>query len=463
MVVDSEKKVLRMRTRNRSMLEGPLFGNILVYTIPVILTNVLQLLFNAADLVIVGQYCGSLPVAAVGATTHLTHLLVNFFVGLSVGAGVAVAHGIGSRQVEEIHRTVHTALPMALISGAVLTVVGVTCSETFLKMMDTPEAVLPLAALYMKICFGGVTFTTVYNFCAAILRAAGDTKSPLIFLIFAGILNVLMNLFFVIVLDMNVAGVALATTLSQGVSAVLVTVALMRRKDACRLLLKQMRIYPEPLKKILRIGLPAGTQNAMFSISNVLVQSSVNSFGDVFVSGNAASSNIEGFMYAVLNSFQQAAVNFIGQNAGAHRYDRVRKIFWICLGSVMVTGMAVSGLICGFGEQLLSLYITDSAEAVAHGLFRLHSVASLYFLFGMMDVAAGALRGLGSSTVPMVICMLGACVFRVLWVVTVFPLWHTPRGLFTCYPISWIITLAAQLTAYFIIYRRHTKNMTVGG
>ena len=462
-MTDSEKKVLQMRTRNRSMLEGPLFGNILIYTVPVILTNVLQLLFNAADLVIVGQYCGSLPVAAVGATTYITHLLVNFFVGLSVGAGVAVAHGIGSQQTEEIQRTVHTTLPMALISGAVLTVVGVTCSETFLRMMGTPEAVLPLAVVYMKICFGGVTFTMVYNFCAAILRAAGDTKSPLIFLIFAGILNVLMNLFFVIGLDMNVAGVALATTLSQGISAALVVIALIRRKDACRLELKAMRLYAEPIKKIIRIGLPAGAQNALFSVSNVLVQSSVNSFGDIFVSGNAASSNIEGFMYAVLNSFQQAAVNFIGQNAGAHRYDRVRKIFWICLGSVAVTGLAVSGLICGFGRQLLSLYITDSPEAISHGLFRLYAVASLYFLFGMMDVTAGALRGLGSSTVPMVICMLGACAFRVLWIVAVFPLWHTPRGLFTCYPISWVITLAAQLTAYFIIYRRHTKNITVGG
>lgn len=452
-----------MKVQNRSMLEGPLFGNILVYTIPIILTNVLQLLFNAADLVIVGQYCGSLPVAAVGATTHLTHLLVNFFVGLSVGAGVTVAHGIGSRQAEEVHRTVHTTLPMALLSGALLTVVGVTCSEAFLKMMGTPEAVLPLAAVYMKICFGGVTFTMVYNFCAAILRAAGDTRSPLFFLIFAGILNVLMNLFFVIVLDMNVAGVALATTLSQGVSAALVVIALMRRRDECRLELKAMRFYAEPIRKILRIGLPAGTQSALFSVSNVLVQSSVNSFGDVFVSGNAAASNIEGFMYAVLNSFQQAAVNFIGQNAGARRYDRVRKIFWICLGSVMVTGLAVSSLICGFGQQLLSLYITDSAEAVAHGLFRLHAVASLYFLFGMMDVVAGALRGLGASTVPMVICMLGACGFRVLWIVTVFPLWRTPRGLFTCYPISWIITLAAQLAAYFIIYRKRTKNLTTGG
>ena len=348
-----------MRVRNRSMLDGPLFINIVLYTIPIILTSVLQLLFNAADLVIVGQYCGSLSVAAVGATTYITNLMVNFFVGFSVGAGVTVAHGIGGRQTEEVHRTVHATLPMALVSGAILTVLGISCSETFLRWMDTPESVLSLSATYMRICFGGVTFTMVYNFCAAILRAAGDTKSPLVFLTFAGILNVIMNLFFVRVLDMNVAGVALATTLSQGISAFLVMLALMRRTDDCRLELKKLRFYGAQIKKIVRIGLPAGTQSALFSISNVLVQSSVNSFGDVFVSGNAAAANIEGFLFASLNSFHQTAVNFVGQNAGAGQFDRVKKTLWICLGSVMVTGIAMSAFVCGFGTALRTEYIRE--------------------------------------------------------------------------------------------------------
>lgn len=445
-----------MKNRNRSMLEGPLLGSIILYTVPIILTSVLQLLFNAADLVVVGQYCGSLSVAAVGATTYITNLLVNFFVGLSVGAGVTVAHGIGGHQAEEVHRTVHTTLPMALVSGVILTVVGVSCSETFLRMMDTPASVLPLSATYMKICFGGVTFTMVYNFCAAILRAAGDTRSPLIFLTFAGVLNVLMNLFFVRVLNMNVAGVALATTISQGVSAILVVMALMRRTDDCRLELKKMRFYGAQIKKIIRIGLPAGTQSALFSISNVLVQSSVNSFGEVFVSGNAAATNIEGFLFASLNSFHQTAVNFVGQNAGAGQYDRVRKTVWICLGSVMVTGMALSAAVCGFGEQLLRIYITDSPEAIGYGMLRFYGVASLYFLCGMMDVSTGALRGMGASVVPMVICLLGACGFRILWVATVFQAYPTPQGLFACYPISWTITLLCQMAAFFIVYRRHT-------
>lgn len=439
------------------MLEGPLFGSIILYTIPIILTSVLQLLFNAADLVIVGQYCGSLSVAAVGATTYITNLMVNFFVGLSVGAGVSVAHGIGGHQEDEVHRTVHTTLPMALVSGAILTVVGVTCSETFLRLMDTPASILPLSAVYMKICFGGVTFTMVYNFCAAILRAAGDTRSPLIFLSFAGVLNVLMNLFFVRVLNMNVAGVALATTLSQGISAALVVIALMRRTDICRLELRKMRFYGSQIQKILRIGLPAGTQSALFSISNVLIQSSVNSFGDIFVSGNAAAANIEGFLYASLNSFHQTAVNFVGQNAGAHQYDRVKKTLWICLGSVAVTGMALSAFVCGFGPQLLSIYITDSPEAVTYGLLRLHAVASLYFLCGTMDVSTGALRGMGASVVPMVICLLGACGFRVLWVATVFPLNRTPQCLFLSYPISWTVTFVSLMIAFTVVYRRHTS------
>ena len=451
-----------MRSRNRSMLEGPLFVNIILYTIPIILTSVLQLLFNAADLVVVGRFCGSMSVAAVGATTHLTHLLVNFFVGISVGAGVAVAHGIGSRDGEEVRRTVHTALPMALVCGAVLTLVGVTCSETFLRMMDTPASVLPLSTVYMKICFAGVTFTVVYNFCAAILRAAGDTRSPLIFLTFSGVINVLMNLFFVCILHMNVAGVALATTLSQGISAVLVVIALMRRQDECRLELKKMRFYAEQIRKIIRIGLPAGTQSALFSVSNVLVQSSVNSFGDVFVSGTAAAANVEGFMYAGVNAYHQSAVNFVGQNAGAGQYDRVKKTLRICLGSVMVTGIAMSTGICVFGRQLLSLYIPDSPEAVAWGLFRFYNVGSLYFLFGMMDVLTGAIRGMGSSLVPMVICLLGACGLRILWILAVFPLWRTPGGLYMCYPISWIVTLMALLAAYGIVYRKHAKNLVKG-
>lgn len=453
------KGALAMKGLNRNMLSGPLFVNILLYTIPIICTSILQLLFNAADLVIVGRFCGSISVAAVGATGSITNLLVNFFIGLSVGAGVTVAHGLGSREDTVVHNTVHTALPTALICGLVLTVVGVALSETFLKMMGTPDTVLPLSAVYMKIYFAGITFTMVYNFCAAILRAAGDTRSPLIYLSFAGIINVVLNVIFVTALHMNVAGVALATTISQGISALLVMRALMKRTDACHLDLKKMRFHPAQLSKMLRIGLPAGTQSALFSISNVMIQSSINSFGDVLMSGNAAAANIEGFLYASMNAFHQTAVNFIGQNSGARLYDRVRKTLWICLGSVSVTGIVLSGLICALGPTLLSIYITDSPEAIAYGMLRLSVVGIPYFLCGLMDVSTGALRGLGASFVPMLISVLGVCGIRIGWICTIFqfPRFHTPQSLYISYPISWVITFLCQFIAFLLVFRKTKK------
>lgn len=443
------------------MLTGPLFGSIVLYTIPIILTSVLQLLFNAADLVIVGRFCGSVSVAAVGATTSITNLMVNFFVGLSVGAGVTVAHGLGSQRDSVVHNTVHTALPLALLSGALLTIMGVCFSETFLSMMGTPVNVLALSAVYMKIYFGGITFTMVYNFCAAILRAAGDTKSPLIFLGFAGVINVALNVVFVTVLHMNVAGVALATTISQGISAVLVVIALMRRKDACQLELKKMRFHKIQLSKILRIGMPAGIQSALFSISNVLIQSSVNSFGDIFMSGNAAAGNIEGFVYASINAFHQTAVNFIGQNAGARQYKRVHKTLVYCLICACITGLVLGGLAYGFGPQLLTLYITDSPEAISHGMLRLGIVGLTYLLCGLMDVSTGALRGLGESFTPMLISVLGVCGIRIGWIFTIFqiPAFHTPQCLFLSYPVSWTVTFLFQLAAFLKIFRKYrTEN-----
>lgn len=445
--------------QNSNMLSGPLFGSIILYTIPIILTSLLQLLFNAADLVVVGRFCGSISVAAVGATGAITNLIVNLFMGLSIGAGVTVAHGLGSREEEVVHRAVHTALPAALVSGVILTAVGVSFSETFLHWMGTPESVLPLSALYMRIYFAGMTFTMVYNFCASILRAVGDTKSPLIFLSAAGVVNVVLNVIFVTVFHMNVAGVALATTISQALSAIAVVIVLMRRTDACRLYLRKMRFYGPQLLKMIRIGLPAGIQGSLFSISNVLIQSSVNSFGDVFMSGNAAASNIEGFIYVCLNAFHQSAVNFIGQNTGARQYDRVKKVLWICLGCVTVVGLVAGLAVYGFGHQLLSIYITDSEEAIRYGLLRMGYMCIPYFLLGLMDVSTGALRGMGASFEPMIISILGVCGIRIGWIYTIFQMegFHTPQCLYLSYPVSWLITFLAQLGAFFILYRKHTR------
>ena len=439
------------------MIDGPLFSGIVMYTIPIILTSVLQLLFNAADLVIVGRFCGSVSVAAVGATGAITNLIVNLFIGLSVGTGVTVAHALGSREDEAVHRAVHTAMPTALIGGLLLTFVGVLLSEPLLRLMETPETVLPLSTIYMQIYFGGMVFNMVYNFCASILRAAGDTKSPLIYLTLAGVVNVVLNVIFVTVLHMNVAGVALATTISQALSAVLVVIALMRRTDACHLDLKKMRIYAPQFMKMVSIGIPAGIQGSLFSISNVLIQSSVNSFGDIFMSGNAAAGNIEGFAYVSINAFSQTAVNYVGQNVGARQYKRVGRIVGICLACVVVVGLTVGIIGYSLGEQLLSIYITDSPEAIAYGMIRLSYICLPYFLCGLMDVSTGALRGMGASIAPMVISVLGVCGLRVAWIYTVFqiPQFHTPQCLYLSYIVSWSATFLIQIIAFIRIYRRH--------
>ena len=441
----------RIKKYQSNMLEGPLLGGVIAYTIPVMLSGILQLLFNAADLIIVGKFCGSVSVGAVGATGSLRALIVNLFVGLSVGAGVAVAHGIGSRDEQQVREAVHTAVPLALIGGAILTVAGVTLSEPLLILMGTPENTLPLSVVYMEIYFLGITFTVVYNFCAAILRAAGDTRSPLIFLTLSGVINVVLNVFFVTVFHMNVAGVALATIISQGIAATLSTVALMRRKDACQLQLRRMRIHKRVLKKIVRIGLPAGIQSSLFAISNVMIQSSVNSFGDIFVSGNAAAGNLEGFLYVALNSFHQTTVNYVGQNVGARQYRRANNTVWLCQGCVIVTGIAIGMFLNVFGETLLGFYISDSAEAIACGLTRFRYVAIPYFIFGLLEVSTGALRGYGRSLGPMLVSVLGICGIRLLWVFAVFPIpaFHSPKWLYLSYPISWIITLTVQMILFF--------------
>ena len=447
------------RKREVDMLGGSLFKNIIKYTIPIILTGILQLLFNAADLVVVGQFCGKLSVAAVGNTGSITNLIVNLFIGFSVGTGVTVAQGLGANDTKAVHCAVHTALPLAIVGSIAVTIIGICFSDTFLRLMNTPETVLPLSSLYMRIYFAGSIFMLVYNFSAAILRAAGDTKSPLIFLIIAGIVNVVLNVIFVTAFDMNVAGVALATTISQGVSALLTVRALIKRNDACKLYISKMRFYKEQLFKIVRIGLPAGIQGSLFSISNVIIQSSVNSFGDVLMSGNAAASNIEGFIFVTLNAFHQTTLNFTGQNVGAGQYKRAKKILCLCLICVLVVGLLLGFAAYIAGPQLLSIYITDSPEAIAWGVVRLGCLCLPYCLCGMMDVTTGALRGMGASIVPMIISILGVCGIRIGWIYTVFQIsaYHTPQSLYYSYGISWGITFLAQIAAFCIVYKIRTK------
>lgn len=448
-----------IKNNGRNMLQGPLALNIILYTAPIILTSYLQLLFNAADLVVVGRYCGSVSVAAVGVTGAITNLIVNLFMGLSVGAGVSVAHAIGSHERETVHRTIHTSLLLSLIGGVILSVIGVSFSPLFLRWMDTPENVLPLSSIYMRVYFAGMTFTLVYNFCTSILRAAGDTQSPLIILLVAGIINVVLNVVFVVKFHMNVAGVALATVISQALSAVAVVLVLMRRRDDCRFHPAQMRIYPVQLKKIIRIGVPAGIQGSMFSISNVIIQSSMNSFGQAMVSGNAAVSNIEGFTYCTVNSFHQAAVNYVGQNVGAQQFGRVKKIFNLSVMYAGFAGFVVGGAAFLFRQPLLGIYITDSQEALEIGMVRMLYTTLPYFIFGWMDTMAGCIRGMGASAISMLISVIGICGIRLVWIWTVFqvPQYHTPICLYLSYPISWVVTLVAELVAFYLIFEKAEK------
>ena len=446
-----------MKRSNEDMLNGPLLGGIIRYTLPIVLSGILQLLFNAADLMVVGQFCGSVSVGAVSSTGALSNLVVNLFMGISVGAGVCVAHGLGGKREEEVRRTVHTAIPVSILSGLILTVLGIAMCTPMLRLMSTPAEVLPLSALYMKIYFLGITANILYNFCASILRAAGDTKGPLLYLTAAGVINVLLNLLFVIVFDLNVAGVALATTLSQTVSAVLVVRALIRRTDACQLRWREMKIYRPQLVKMIEIGLPAGVQGSMFSISNVIIQSAVNSFGSAFiVAGNGAASNIEGFVYISMNALNQTAVNYIGQNLGARQFDRVKKIFRVCLLSVTVVGLVMGPAAYFAAPWLLRFYIPDSPEAIAYGVLRMGLIALPYFVCGLMDVTTGALRGLGSSFVPMVVTVMGVCVLRVVWVFTIFqvPRFHTPQCLYLSYLVSWTLTFGVEFVLFYRVLRK---------
>lgn len=435
------------------MCNGPLLKKILIFSIPLMLSGILQLLFNAADMVVAGRFAGSNALGAIGATSALINLIINVFMGLSVGANVTIAHFYGARRMEDVSETVHTTVALALICGGFLMFFGFFVSGPMLVLMGTPGEILPYSTLYMRIYFVGIPAMMLYNFGAAILRAVGDTRRPLIYLMIAGVINVLLNLFMVIVLGMGVAGVGLATIISQFFSAAMVMRALVKSDGSIALSFKKIRLYKNKVMRIARIGLPAGFQGAVFAISNVLIQSSVNSFGAVAVAGNTASMSLEGFVFNSMNSYHQTAISFTGQNMGANRHDRVRKTLWLCLACVTVIGLSMGGLSVIFGDKLLSLYSSDEA-AIAYGLSRLRLIMLSYFLCGIMDVAAGSIRGMGYSIMPMIISLLGACAFRIVWIYTIFAAIHTPECLYISYPISWLLTFLAQMTCYFIVTRK---------
>lgn len=438
------------------MCSGSLLPKILLYSLPLMLSGILQLLFNAADVVVVGRFAGSDALAAVGSTSSLINLLVNVFMGLSVGTNVMVARFYGAGQKKELEEMVHTAILTSLVSGVILIFVGIILSRPALLMMDTPEDVIDQAVLYIRIYFVGMPAMMLYNFGSAVLRAVGDTRRPLYFLLVAGVINVALNLFFVISLSMGVAGVALATIISQIISAILVLVCLMRTDSDYRVNLRKLRIVKDKMLKMIQIGLPAGMQGALFSISNVLIQSSVNSFGSIAMAGNTAAQNLEGFVYTSMNSLHQTCISFTGQNYGARQYKRMGKILLICQGCVIVVGLLMGNGVYLAGGTLLKLYSPDP-EVIKYGILRLSYICTTYALCGMMDVMVGAIRGMGYSIMPMLVSLTGACLLRVVWIMTIFKTHHSLEMLYISYPISWGLTFAVHLLCFLVVYRKMQK------
>lgn len=435
------------------MCSGPLLKKLLIFAVPLMLSGILQLLFNAADIVVVGKFAGSHALAAVGSTGALINLFVNVFIGFSIGTNVLVAQYFGARDEKNIQDTVHTSMAIGIIGGFFLIAAGVVFAPIMLEWMATPEEVLGQAALYTRIYFIGMPAMLVYNFGAAVLRAIGDTKRPLYYLLGAGVINVILNLFLVIVCRLGVAGVAIATVVSQVVSAALIVRCLMKSDGMYHLDLKKIRIHKEKMVRIVQIGLPAGLQGAIFSISNILIQSSINSFGAIAMAGNTAAGNIEGFVYTSMNAIYQTALSFVSQNVGAGQQKRIPKIALSCMGIVFVVGAVFGNAAYRLGTELLSIYSSDP-EVIAYGVDRLKVVCQIYFLCGMMDVAVGILRGMGYSIMPMLVSLAGACGLRVIWIFTVFVWKHSLFVLYLSYPITWTITLCIHTLCFIIVWKR---------
>ena len=437
------------------MCSGKLLPKILTFALPLMCSSVLQLLFNAADIVVVGKFAGDNSLAAVGSNAALINLMVNLFVGLSVGANILAARYTGAGNRESLRQTVHTSMLLAFLSGILLAVVGVTTARPLLHLMQVPDSILPLAALYLRIYFLGMPAAMLYNFGAALLRSVGDTRRPLYYLIAAGVLNVALNLLLVIVFRLDVAGVAIATVVSQCLSAFLVVRCLMHEEGDIRLELHELRITLPRLRQILEIGVPSGIQGVAFSLSNVIIQASINGFGETVISGNTDASNIEGFIYVACNAFCQANMAFTSQNYGAGKLERLKPIALCsaaCSASVGIVGGMLGYL---FGPQLLHIY-SNSDVVVAAGMVRITIMFLPYVLCSLMDVIVGSIRGLGYSVTPMIVTLLGACAFRVVWIATVFrvPQFHTPQVIYWSYPISWGLTFLAHLICWVIMLSR---------
>ncbi len=446
-------KPAHKRTYEIDMCTGRVLPKIIRFSVPLILSSVLQLLFHAADIIVVGQYAGATALAAVGSTNSVTALIVNLFIGLSVGANVTMAKAYGARDHDKVSRTVHTAIFISLLVGTVLVFIGILLAEPLLLLMGSPHDVVDQATLYMRIYFIGMPASMLYNFGAAVLRAVGDTKRPLYFLSVAGVLNVVINLVLVIGFSLGVAGVAIATTLSQYLSAILVLICLMRTDAGYKLFLTKLKAHREELWSIVKIGIPAGIQGTLFATANTLVQSSINGFGSTVMAGSTASGNLEGFIYIAMNALHQSAVSFVGQNVGAKKYSRINRIVFTCIAAVCVVGIALSAVLLLFGEPLLGIYNNDP-EVIRYGMIRIQYIVLPFFICGVMDVMLGVLRGMGYSIIPTIASLIGSCLLRVVWVFTVFAQNPTLETLFLVYGVSWILTSLFLFACFFTVRKK---------
>ena len=457
-----------MSKKEMNLAEGPILSRMIFYTLPLLFSGTLQLLYNAADLVIVGNKgdTGEIYIAAIGATGSLTNLIIGLFMGLSVGSCVVLSQYLGAGDDKNASEVVHTSMLSSLIIGVVLAIVGMVFADDFLLMMQTDPEVIDLSALYMRIYFAGLPASMIYNFGAAILRAKGDTKYPLIVLVISGAVNVLLNFIMVYSFGRTVDGVAIATVASQIISAIMVVVYLSKLNDSCRFSLKKLSIKTDKLLRIIRVGLPAGFQSVVFSISNVMLQSSVNVLGKAAMAGNASAASIDNFIYIAQNSVYHAAIAFVGQSYGAGNMKRVKKVAFTSLILVTVIGLVFGGVVFALGKPLLGIYGLDEspekAEALKNGMMRFYITALTYFICGIMDVMTGLLRGVGCSLVPMIITATGVCGTRILWIKLLFEqadYFHNMFWLYMSYPISWTISVIAQTIALIIVYKRIEKRM----
>ena len=439
------------------MCNGTIMDKLITFAFPLMLSGVLQLMFNAVDIIVVGRFSGSSSLAAVGSTTALINIFTNLFIGISLGANVLAARFFAAGREKEMSETVHTSITFALISGIAMAIVGQICAKGALELMGTPEDVIGLSALYMRIYFLGMPFFMLYNYGAAILRAVGDTKRPLYFLIISGVINAVFNMVLVIVFDLGVAGVAIATVFSQMISCVLVLICLARTDASYRLYISKLGMKQEYLEQIFRVGIPAGIQSTVINFSNALLQSSVNSFGSTAMAGYTAANNVLGFLYMSINSVTQACMSFTSQNYGVGKYKRMDRVLLDCL----ILSVSVALLLgCGayiFGTQILQIY-TDDAQVVQCGLEILSITTVPYFLCGIMDLFPGALRGMGYSAVPMILSIIGTVGTRILWIFVFFPQYRSLYFLFISYPGSWLATIVMQVIC-FVVVRRHVHSL----